>query len=227
MGTGMASTKGRQALMKAVTGLDRNFSFNQSNANAKFLNALAAYQGGKSVQSPKQLISTFQSNLKDLGTLSNSIPRADNTILNTPIIKLESTGSPIVSQMKLALQSARLQYASIEMQGGVPKKELAQKVQEAFPDEMTPNQVTQNINLLLHFSAVRAAGLQNQLPIQDVNFQTGKSMGGNLNPQNQSPQSPPAQQGQTPNILMNGQPHYIDPSKLQDALKIPGVSPIQ
>lgn len=126
------------------TGLDnfnpRANSINTAAAKAGASASARLTEGGAS-QVVARAANSAKEQLDILQEMSDKFPRSDVRFMNTAINAIDSQTYPEAQNWRVALNSARTEYATALNRGNSPTDELMNEARAALPDNITPRQL--------------------------------------------------------------------------------------
>lgn len=103
--------------------------------------AAARFEESGPGQMVARVANSAMDQLNDLQKASDAFPRSDIKLLNTPIMKLDEQTMPEAQQWKIALNTARMEYAAALNRGNSPGLENISEAAKALPDNITMKQL--------------------------------------------------------------------------------------
>lgn len=166
MADGIAGRSDFQAYNKerertGKTGLE-NFNPRQNSINTAAAKAGASASArlteGGSSQVVARAANSATEQLDILQEMSDKFPRSDVRFMNTAINAIDVQTHPEAQNWRVALNSARTEYATALNRGNSPTKELMDEARVALPDNITPKQLPGAISTLRRGLAATVKG---------------------------------------------------------------------
>lgn len=129
-------------------------NYNPAKSEIEFASAKAGAQAGARFEEsgPAQMVARVANSameqLDSLQQASDAFPRSNVQAFNTPIMKLDEQTMPEAQAWKIALNSARMEYATALNRGNSPGLENISEAAKALPDTITMKQLPAAIKQL-------------------------------------------------------------------------------
>lgn len=124
----------------------------------------ARFQESGPGQMVARVANSAMEQLDDLQKASDNFPRSDVKMLNTPIMKIDEQTMPEAQVWKIALNTARMEYAAALNRGNSPGLENIAEAAKALPDTITMKQLPGAIAQLRKGLTNTVKGMTTRIP---------------------------------------------------------------